>query len=72
MSTLWSASAGDDDPHAETFESVTDAENAAQIRSTKTFHHTAYVRRAGGQRIRQYENGSLCGYLNGSEIWVNC
>lgn len=66
----WVVNVGDDDPHASRHTDITEAEKDAASRSTKSFHRTAYVRRSSGQKIREYSNGKLVGYLGGQdESW---
>lgn len=70
MTTVWTVSVGDDDPHTTSHTDITEAEKRATERSFTSWHHTAYVRRIGGQRIREYRDGELVGYLGGDEKWV--
>jgi hypothetical protein len=74
MTTYWSTSAGDDDPNATRHTDITEAEKVAAERSLTIYHHTCWIRRISGQRIREYRDGVLVGYLAGDqgegEKWV--
>lgn len=70
MTTYWTVSAGADDPHAMCYDGIAAADLAAAERSLHTYHHTAYVARCGGQRIRTYRDGVCVGWLDGNtQTW---